>query len=70
MTDEAAGQRRRITVDGEHYYLIVTSGPDGWHICATCARENAPERAATRRIVDQICEAATLSINAVEAWGG
>lgn len=28
-----------------------------------------PERAATRRIVDQICEAATLSINAVEAWG-
>lgn len=69
MTDEASGQRRRITVDGEHYYLIVTRGPDGWHICATCARENAPERAATRRIVDQICEAATLSINAVEAWG-
>lgn len=70
MTDEASGQRRRITVDGEHYYLIVTRGPDGWHICATCARENALERAATRRIVDQICEAATLAINAVEAWGG
>ena len=32
MTDEASGQRRRITVDGEHYYLIVTRGPDGWHI--------------------------------------
>lgn len=58
MTDEASGQRRRITVDGEHYYLIVT-----------CARENAPERAATRRIVDQICEAATLAINVVEARG-
>lgn len=40
MSDlSGVGQRRRITVDGEHYYLIVTR------------------------------EAATLSINAVEAWG-
>ena len=28
------------------------------------------EAGGQRRIVDQICEAATLSINAVEAWGG
>lgn len=56
------GLRRRITVDGEHYYLIVTDGPDGLQLDVTAPRENAPENARLRGILETICGAATKMI--------
>ena len=60
MTDLAGtGIRRRIEIGGENYYIVVTHGDNGPHICATCPRENAPERREIRDVVERICEAVT-----------
>lgn len=56
------GQRRRMTIDGEHYYLIVTNGPDGWRIDITAPRENAPENARLRGILESLCGAVSEMI--------
>lgn len=53
------GQRRRIEIGGENYYIIVTNGESGPHVCATCPRENAPERMETRQVVERLCETIT-----------
>lgn len=53
------GKRRRIEIDGENYYLIVTDGPDGFAVDITCPRENAPENIRMRRAVEVI----TCNIN-------
>ena len=53
------GIRRRIEIGGENYYIVVTHGDNGPHICATCPRENAPERREIRDVVERICEAVT-----------
>lgn len=62
MNAPNTGLRRRITVDGEHYYLIVTDGPDGLWLDCTAPRENAPENARMRAILEGICDAATEMI--------
>ena len=59
-----SGQRRRIEIDGEHYYIIVTNGESGPHVCATCPRENAPERMETRQVVERLCETITEMMRA------
>ena len=56
------GLRRRITIDGEHYYLIVTDGPDGWTVDITAPRENAPENARLRGILESLCGAVSEMI--------
>lgn len=48
------GKRRRIKIDGENYYLIVTDGPDGPAVDITCPRENAPENVRMRHAVETI----------------
>ena len=53
------GIRRRIEIGGENYYIIVTFGENGPHVCATCPRENAPERREVRAVLDQVCETIT-----------
>lgn len=57
------GKRRRLTLEGENYYLIVTVGPDGPAVDITCPRENAPENMRMRCIV----EAITAGINEIFA---
>lgn len=57
------GKRRRLTLEGEHYYLIVTVGPDGPAVDITCPRENAPENVRMCRIVESI----TAGINEIFA---
>ena len=66
------GQRRRIEIGGENYYIIVTRGENGPHVCATCPRENAPERREIRAVVERICKAITemLRSNAEVSGGG
>lgn len=54
MTAPNTGKRRRLTLDGEHYYLIVTDGPDGAAVDITCPRENAPEHAKLRGILEAV----------------
>ncbi|MGI6655276.1 MAG: hypothetical protein ACOX5Z_00290 [Desulfobulbus sp.] len=49
------GRRKRLVIDGENYYLVVTSGPDGPHVCCTCPRENAPDNLRMRAAVDALC---------------
>lgn len=53
------GIRRRIEIGGENYYIIVTFGENGPHVCATCPRENAPERREVRVVLEQVCETIT-----------
>lgn len=57
------GKRRRLKLEGENYYLIVTVGPDGPAVDITCPRENAPENVRMRRIVESI----TAGINDIFA---
>ena len=60
MTDMAGtGIRRRIEIGGENYYIIVTRGDNGPHVCATCPRENAPERWEMRAVLETVCETIT-----------
>ena len=53
------GQRRRIEIDGEHYYIIVTWEDGSPTVLATCPRENAPERREVRAVLEQVCETIT-----------
>ena len=59
-----SGQRRRIEIDGEHYYIIVTRGDNGPHVCATCPRENAPERREMRAVLETVCNTITEMMRA------
>ena len=53
------GIRRRIEIGGENYYIIVTRGDNGPHVCATCPRENAPERREMRAVLETVCSTIT-----------
>ena len=53
------GIRRRIEIGGENYYIIVTRGENGPHVCATCPRENAPENTHLRAVLETVCETIT-----------
>lgn len=48
------GLRRRVRIEGEHYYLVVTRGPDGYAVDVTCPRENAPDNTRVRGIVETL----------------
>lgn len=48
------GKRRRVTIEGEHWYVIVTGGPDGPAVDITCPRENALEHAKLRGQLEMI----------------
>ena len=50
------GLRRRIGIEGENYYLVVTRGPDGYAVDVTCPRENAPDNRRVRGIVETLTE--------------
>ena len=55
-----SGQRRRIEIDGEHYYIILTRSDDGSvNIDTTCPRENAPENTHLRAVLETVCETIT-----------
>ena len=65
MTDLAGtGQRRRIEIGGENYYIIVTRGDNGPHVCATCPRENAPDNAKMRAVLETVCSTITEMMRA------
>ena len=67
MTDLAGtGIRRRIEIGGENYYIVVTHGDSGTHICATCPRENAPENTHLRAVLEQVCETITEMLRTSE----
>lgn len=53
------GIRKRVSIDGESLYIIVTHGEEGPHICCTCPRENAPENMRLRTVTDAICSTVT-----------
>lgn len=53
------GIRRRIEIGGENYYIVVTHGDSGPHICATCPRENAPENTHLRAVLETVCSTIT-----------
>ena len=53
------GIRRRIEIGGENYYIIVTRGENGPHVCATCPRENAPENTHLRAVLETVCRTIT-----------
>lgn len=59
------GYRHRLQIGGENYYLIVDRGPDGPCINITCPRENAPENAQMRQILERVCVAATAMLRAL-----
>lgn len=63
-TDNLAGTgtRRRISINGENYYLIVTRGEHGPHICVTCPRENAPENRRIRGALEGLCDEITKDL--------
>lgn len=58
IEEAGCGLRRRIEIDGESYYLIVTHDGTAPALTITCPRENAPDNIKTRRIVENICTAA------------
>lgn len=60
------GQRRRISIGGENYYIVVTLGDAGPHVCATCPRENAPEQREVRAVLEQVCETITEMLRTSE----
>ena len=47
-----SGQRRRIEIDGEHYYIILTWDDGAASIDITCPRENAPENTHLRAVLE------------------
>lgn len=49
------GIGRRLTLDGERWFIVVTDGPDGLAVDATIPGEDAPENTRTRRMVETIC---------------
>ena len=61
-----SGQRRRISIGGENYYIVVTLGDAGPHVCATCPRENAPEQREVRAVLEQVCETITEMLRTSE----
>lgn len=66
MSPPNHGIRRRLTLDGEHYYLIVTAGPDGAAVDITCPRENAPEHAKLRGILEAVTSSITEMLAEVD----
>ena len=59
-TDQVgSGQLRRVEIGGEYYYLILTDGPSGPHLCCACPRENAPERREMRAVLETVCNTIT-----------
>ena len=54
MPKPNVGKRRRINIEGENYYLIVTNGDDGPSVDITCPRENSPENIRMRTISETI----------------
>ena len=48
-------QRRRIEIDGEHYYIVAGRN----FAMATVPRENHPNQEKTRIIVEKVCETIT-----------
>ena len=54
-----SGQRRRIEIDGEHYYIILTWDDGAASIDITCPRENAPDNAKMRAVLETVCSTIT-----------
>lgn len=54
MTEPNTGKRRKITLEGERFYLTVTDGPDGPSVEVTCAHD-VPPHSRTWRIAEAIC---------------
>lgn len=52
------GQRRRIEIEGERYYLLVTQGADGWTV-EISADSDVPPHSRTRRVIETL----VLTIN-------
>lgn len=57
-----SGQRRRIEIDGEHYYIILTWDDGAASIDITCPRENAPDNAKMRAVLETVCNTITEMI--------
>ena len=55
MSPPNLGKRRRLTLEGETYYLLVTAGGDGWTV-EISAGHDAPPHSRTRRIIETMVE--------------
>ena len=49
------GKRRKIAIEGERYYLLVTAGGDGWTVEISAAHD-VPPHSRTRRIIETLVE--------------
>ncbi len=64
ITPEGTGARKRITIAGEHYYLIATMGDTGKLAClVTVPDQNKPTGQARRETAEIICEELTAMFN-------
>lgn len=54
MSPPNLGSRRKLTLEGERYYLTVTNGPDGPAVELTCAHD-VPPHSRTRKIAETLC---------------
>lgn len=58
------GKRRRIEIEGERYYLLVTQGGDGWTVEISAAHD-VPPHSRTRRAIESLVEEINHTIREV-----
>ena len=58
------GKRRKIDLEGEHYYLLVTAGADGWTV-EISAGHDVPPYSRTRRAIEALVEEINKTIQEV-----
>lgn len=57
MSPPNHGKRLLVTLDGDPYYVIVTTGPDGRQVDCICALETSEPDPKMRRAIDILCAA-------------
>lgn len=64
MTPPNLGKRRKISIEGERYYLLVTQGGDGWTVEISAAHD-VPPHSRTRRAIESLVEEINHTIREV-----
>ena len=64
MTAPNLGKRRRIEIEGERYYLLVTKGGDGWTV-EISAGHDVPPHSRTRQAIEALVEEINQTIQEV-----
>lgn len=64
MSPPNLGKRRKISIEGERYYLLVTQGGDGWTVEISAAHD-VPPHSRTRRAIESLVEEINHTIREV-----